>query len=412
MTSPTTDGAAGPGRRSDSPYQLDLTQTRKACKVLQQNITNAIRQRDSRAEKRDLLTTDHPSSSSASHADRLNDVPIWMVFTGKRHILDRTRLKPHKIEIPHGLYDASDSSICLITSDPQRLYKDAIADPAFPSALRGRITRIIGLQKLKARYKSFESKRQLASEHDLFLADSRVWTYLPKILGKVFFHGGTKRPIPVNIEGAQAQKLGTGEGRRSTKGTVGNGVAKPSVIAKEVEKALHSAVVHLSTSNTTAVKVALAGMDAVQSSANIDAVVNSMISKLIPQGWRNVRAIHIKGPNTPALPVWLADRLWAEEQDVLPEKAGPRQKRKRQNSNPSTVAEGKREHNPGNTSRKYRKEATTRESLNYPGSEEGTSQMRPKLTGKEEQENGDNERKRRAKKLKAEVIQAANVDSL
>ena len=228
----------------------------------------------------------------------------------------------------------TDTTICLITADPQRLYKDSIANPTFSDALRPRITRVIGLEKLKARYKSFESKRQLAAEHDYFFADSRVWTYLPKILGKVFFQGGSKRPIPVEIGGPQLKDPSKapvlGEKRRSTKGTNGNGAAKPQVIARELEKALSSTLVHLTTSNTTAIKVATANMSTTDTVTNIAAVIEGVTSRLLPQGWRNVRAIHIKGPNSPAFPVWLASELWANDEDILEEKKVQGKKRKRQ----------------------------------------------------------------------------------
>jgi ribosome biogenesis protein UTP30 len=51
--------------------------------------------------------------------------------------------------------------------------------------------------------------------------------------------------------------------------------------------------------------------------ANVEAVVNGLIEKFVPQQWRNVRAVHIKGPNTAALPIWLTEELWAEETQVL-----------------------------------------------------------------------------------------------
>ena len=44
-----------------------------------------------------------------------------------------------------------------------------------------------------------------------------------------------------------------------------------------------------------------------------------MVEKFVTKGWRNVRAVHIKGPNTMALPVWLAKELWVDEEDVLEE---------------------------------------------------------------------------------------------
>ncbi len=35
--------------------------------------------------------------------------------------------------------------------------------------------------------------------------------------------------------------------------------------------------------------------------------------------WRNVRGVHVKGPNTMAVPVWLAEELWTDEGMVLEE---------------------------------------------------------------------------------------------
>ena len=42
-----------------------------------------------------------------------------------------------------------------------------------------------------------------------------------------------------------------------------------------------------------------------------------LTDKLI--SWRNIRAVHIKGPNTMALPIWLADELWTDEAMILEE---------------------------------------------------------------------------------------------
>jgi len=40
----------------------------------------------------------------------------------------------------------------------------------------------------------------------------------------------------------------------------------------------------------------------------------------ITKGWRNIRSIHIKGPETVALPVWLTNELWVEDEDVHEQK--------------------------------------------------------------------------------------------
>ena len=46
---------------------------------------------------------------------------------------------------------------------------------------------VIPLEKLRTEFKSFESRRQLCSSFDVFLADSRVYHNLHGILGKSFY---------------------------------------------------------------------------------------------------------------------------------------------------------------------------------------------------------------------------------
>ena len=214
-------------------------------------------------------------------------------------------------------------SICLITNDPQRAFKDLIASPEFPSTqLRGQITRVIAISKLRARYKAFESVRQLFSSHDVFLADDRVVTMLPKLLGKVFFKSTAKRPIPVRISGKRA-----GEIKAKTAEAANVKIdARPVTaveLAKELQKALDSALVNLSPSTNTSVRIGKAGWTPEMIKENVTTVVEGLVTKIVPAGWRGVRALHLKGGSTAALPIWLADELWSGEGDVLEVLHGP-----------------------------------------------------------------------------------------
>ena len=229
--------------------------------------------------------------------------------------------------LPHSIHTGNSSTICLITADPQRLYKDAIDHPSFPADLRSRVTRVIGLEKLKAKFKSFEPRRKLYAEHDVFLADSRIVTFLPKILGKIFYKGGAKRPVPVELvnppeKGADGKKIKRppGQVRRSTRGTDGKGSAPPETISRELRKALKSALVHLSPGVTTSIKVARADFSPLMCAENIEAVLEGMTTRFITKGWKNVRAVHIKSPRSSAFPIWMTDELWVEDEDVLEEK--------------------------------------------------------------------------------------------
>lgn len=227
--------------------------------------------------------------------------------------------------IPHPLHASSNSTICLITVNPQRQYKDIIASDAFPAALRSRITRIIDLKKLKAKYKSFESRRQLRDSHDIFLADDRIVTELPLILGKSFYKQTAKRPIPVNFAPPRAARnkaaltVSHGGSDSSSKKSeeTKNAPATAPQIAHEITRTLSQVLIHLSPSTCTAVRIGLTSFTPQQVAENVQAVVAELVDKFVPKGWRGVRSLHIKGPETMALPIWLAEELWVDENDII-----------------------------------------------------------------------------------------------
>lgn len=84
--------------------------------------------------------------------------------------------------LAHPLVDPRTSAVCLITKDPQREYKDLLEKHGIRF-----ISRVVGIEKLKGKFKPFEARRLLLKENELFLADDRVIRLLPGLLGKKFF---------------------------------------------------------------------------------------------------------------------------------------------------------------------------------------------------------------------------------
>lgn len=326
---------------TDIVHPLESSQTLKAAQNLIAKINSDRTIQQTTSAKADLL-------AGADDNDASEDVPIWLILTTKKHIIDKKRLKPGKIALPHPYLDVANPNlrICLVTADPQRTYKDLIAHPTFPLDLAKRVGRVIGLAKLKAKYKSFESRRQLLGEYDVFLADDRIITHLPQVLGKVFYKGGSKRPVPVSFEGKRQNFDEHGNKRRkiSEGGTkVVKAEVSPKDVAKEIEKTISSALVHLTPSTTTAVKVGRSSMKPEQIQDNIEVVTAGLVEKYVPKKWSSVRAVHVKGPNTVALPIWLAEELWVDEDDVLDEprliqdgKNGKKRKRSMLNGDTTT----------------------------------------------------------------------------
>ena len=128
-----------------------------------------------------------------------NDGKSITLIIGTLKMPDSGKIKPirmyffiNKSSIPNPLLTEF-AEVCLITKDPQRLYKDLVAKHDVKS-----IKKVIGVDKLRLKYKPYESKRILCGSYDLFLADERVLPILPKLLGKTFFDK-KRHPIPVNL---------------------------------------------------------------------------------------------------------------------------------------------------------------------------------------------------------------------
>lgn len=201
----------------------------------------------------------------------------------------------------------------MFTKDPQRAYKDLVASDSFPATLRTKVQRVLGVDKLRKRYKSYEQKRALLAEYDIFLVDDRIIKIVAEFLGKTFYQSKSKRPIPVRLTaGAYIDKSAKKDAKEPQ-----NVVGSPQGAAKEIESALNSTYLSMSASANTSIKVGLLSMTPEQLTENTSAVVAALIPKHIEQGWRNVRSLHIKGPSTKALPIWLADELWVDEKQVL-----------------------------------------------------------------------------------------------
>jgi ribosome biogenesis protein UTP30 len=145
------------------------------------------------------------------------------------------------------------------------------------------------------------------------MVDDRVIKIVAEFLGKTFYQSKAKRPIPVRLTaGAYIDK----SAKKSDKEPQ-NVVGTPQGVAKEIETALKSTYLSMSASANTSIRVGTLSMSAKQLTENTSAVVAAIIPKHIEQGWRNIRSLHLKGPATKALPIWLADELWADETQVL-----------------------------------------------------------------------------------------------
>lgn len=134
-------------------------------------LSSYISKRNSQSTKNEL-----PLDSTSSTSDQ-----VFLQITVKK--LDKSKMmKPIRIPLKHSLHDQSSLSVCLLVKDPQREYKDLLTTLNIKL-----IERVVGVSKLKGKFKAFDARRQLLQDHDLFLADDRILPLLPKLLGKKWF---------------------------------------------------------------------------------------------------------------------------------------------------------------------------------------------------------------------------------
>ncbi|KAF8513783.1 ribosomal protein L1p/L10e family-domain-containing protein [Gautieria morchelliformis] len=195
---------------------------------------------------------------------------VWLVMTVKR-MQPMKNLKPHQIVIEHPLVDPRTTSVCLITKDPQREYKDLLESHNIKF-----VSRVVGIEKLRGKFKGFDARRLLLRENGLFLADKRVIPLLPQLLGKQWFKA-KKQPIPVTL-------------------------TKKDLKA-ELEKAISSTYMHQNKGTCTSIKIATISHTDSQVVSNLKAAIPAAVSH-IHGGWDNVQSFNIKTSSSVSLPIW------------------------------------------------------------------------------------------------------------
>ncbi|KAG9118437.1 hypothetical protein FRC07_007056 [Ceratobasidium sp. 392] len=198
------------------------------------------------------------------------DELVWLNVNVKQ-VHPEKKLKPFSIPLARPIVDPRTSPICLITKDPQREYKDLLAAQNIKF-----VSRVVGVTKLKGKFKPFEARRQLLKDHGLFLADDRVVPLLPKLLGKMFFEA-KKQPIPVNLQ------------RKDLKA--------------ELERAVSSTYMHQNQGTCTSIKIAPLSFTPAQVLENLTTALPNVV-KHIKGGWDNVQSLNIKTSTSVALPIW------------------------------------------------------------------------------------------------------------
>ncbi|AAW44141.1 hypothetical protein CNF04820 [Cryptococcus deneoformans JEC21] len=237
------------------------------------------------------LLAHHAKVSKQKEEEQLlpREEHVWVVVNTKTGSTRRS-LNPVKIQLPHpALPPPPTSSVCLFTKDPQRQYKDLLAQHNIKF-----ISRVVGVEKLKGKFKPYEARRELLRDHDLFLCDERVLGVMPKLLGKMFFEA-KKQPIPVNLQ------------RKDLTSTLA--------------RAISSTYFHPTTGTSTSTRIATPSHSSTsQTLANLLEAVPQIVAE-VDGGWEGVLSVGIKTSGSVMLPVWTGKLGGRFEKAEKPEKS-------------------------------------------------------------------------------------------
>ncbi|GAA5831387.1 hypothetical protein JCM5353_007151 [Sporobolomyces roseus] len=215
--------------------------------------------------------------------------------------------KPVRLPLPHPVMNPKESPVTLFVKDPQREYKDLLSDLKI-----GFVNRVVGLDKLQKKHKTFEAKRQLLKEADLFLVDDRVMPEVGRAIGKMW-RDAKKQPIPVAIS------------RKDLKA--------------ELERAIASTYMQVTTGTSISIKIGTTSLHTpFELLANLLAVLPYIATRIpnAPSSFSNVQSLHLKTSTSTSLPIYnskLEDRftgfeLTQEEQKAKDEKLAEKKKLK------------------------------------------------------------------------------------
>ena len=107
-------------------------------------------------------------------------------------------IRPVRIQIPNTLFDPStegqEHTICLFCrSEDKTSIETELSSNPFPG-----LTKVMSLDDVKKYLKQYQDRKKLLKEHTHFLCDTRIFSHIINLLGKVFSHRNNY-PIPIDI---------------------------------------------------------------------------------------------------------------------------------------------------------------------------------------------------------------------
>ncbi|XP_078170428.1 uncharacterized protein LOC144564703 [Carex rostrata] len=171
-----------------------------------------------------------------------------------------------RLSLPNPLF----SSICIFTNNSGVETQNLNPSPS-----------ILSVSDLRSLYSSRDSLASLSASFDLFLADLKIASRLPNLLGDAFYSKKKKRrskePVLINL-------------------------ANPAWPNK-AQEILGSTQLVMEGGHCKGVRVGRVSMERKEIVENVAVVVEAAV-RCMPKKWYNIRSIHIKSTESVALPIY------------------------------------------------------------------------------------------------------------
>lgn len=180
--------APAPSQAKEFGY-VSKSQAQKAVSELQKYLA---RQKEQSEEKSQLFDDeDEPERD------------LYVDVQTKKYISQKPEFKPRLIELakPY-LREQEELKTCLFLRD--HFISNAEQLEEVENADIPTLKKILTLTQLKTIYHTFEKRRELYSEYDLFLVDEAILSSMPNVLGKTFYMN-EKAKFPINIRVASTK---------------------------------------------------------------------------------------------------------------------------------------------------------------------------------------------------------------
>lgn len=213
---------------------------------------------------------------------------VYLVVTSRHYFADSDNMIPHLIELPSSLWKGISPSILAIVPDPQRSYKDLLQKD------KKLVDRVVGISKLKGKFKKFSARRELRSNFDLVLGEKSILKDMLPLLGKTFYSVKSKIPVGIDLP-----------------------LDDFELAEKNVEAALGSTTYFEVANTQVRLRVGSTLLKPQEIADNIEAVMK-YLEKLKP--WDDICEVGLKTVHSPLLPLYESDVIFREEDIGEPER--------------------------------------------------------------------------------------------